>query len=436
MLPAGLSFDQAPPITVPFRFFLVAPLFLLLAAALLLALGPDALLMRRLPGTLAVVHLVTLGFTSMVMTGALMQMLPVVAGVPVRTPVAVAWLVQVPLLAGALLLPAGLLWSHPLLLTAGAHALGLAFALFLGATLRSLIRAKGDNPAIPAMGLALLALLVAATLGLGLALVRAGKTDLPYGVLATLHPGWALLGWTALLVFGVAYQVVPMFQLTANYPRPFSRLLVPGLFALLALLSGAEALDLPILAGMAEGGLALGCTAFAFITLRLQAKRRRTLTDATLLFWRAGMGFLLLACLLWGALLLVPGPTGSEALWLLLGVAFLPGFVLAVINGMLYKIVPFLAWFHLQSRYVGRVKIPNMKEFQPEAAARGQLRVFLGAEALLLGAVLWPPLVYPAGIAFLVSSGWLGANLWRAWRLYRTTAAKAEAALQAPPVAL
>ena len=45
MLPvqSGLSFDQAPPISVPFRFFLTAPLFLLAAAVLFAWQGPEAL---------------------------------------------------------------------------------------------------------------------------------------------------------------------------------------------------------------------------------------------------------------------------------------------------------------------------------------------------------------------------------------------------------
>ena len=35
---------------------------------------------------------------------------------------------------------------------------------------------------------------------------------------------------------------------------------------------------------------------------------------------------------------------------MLLGVLMIVGFAMSVINGMLYKIVPFLVWFHLQSR--------------------------------------------------------------------------------------
>jgi hypothetical protein len=57
---------------------------------------------------------------------------------------------------------------------------------------------------------------------------------------------------------------------------------------------------------------------------------------------------------------------------LLLGILLIFGFAVAVINGMLYKIVPFLAWFHLQAQLLGRARIPNMKQLLPDAAVRRQ----------------------------------------------------------------
>ena len=87
---SGLSLDQAPPISVPLRFFLTAPLFALSAALLLLWQGPDLFDSRWNPTTLAVTHLLTLGYLGIVMIGAILQMLPVVAGTPMRHPRRVA----------------------------------------------------------------------------------------------------------------------------------------------------------------------------------------------------------------------------------------------------------------------------------------------------------------------------------------------------------
>jgi hypothetical protein len=77
----GLSLDQAPPISAPVRFFLTAPLFAMVAAALILFFDPALLMSRFSLETIAVTHLFTIGFIAMVMLGALQQMLPVLAGV-------------------------------------------------------------------------------------------------------------------------------------------------------------------------------------------------------------------------------------------------------------------------------------------------------------------------------------------------------------------
>ena len=77
------SFDLSPPLAAPLRFFLTAPAFAMAAGLLLAATGTDGLASRWSPTTLALTHLMTLGFLGMAMLGALIQILPVVAGVAV-----------------------------------------------------------------------------------------------------------------------------------------------------------------------------------------------------------------------------------------------------------------------------------------------------------------------------------------------------------------
>ena len=85
----GLTLEQAPPIHVPFRLFLTAPLFLLCSACILAWQGEVILVSRWSPATLAVAHLIAIGFLGQVMCGALLQMLPVIAGAPVPAVVSV-----------------------------------------------------------------------------------------------------------------------------------------------------------------------------------------------------------------------------------------------------------------------------------------------------------------------------------------------------------
>lgn len=108
-----LSFDQAPPIGVPFRFFLTAPWFGVAAGGLLLWQGGDLLASRWTPGALALTHLLVLGFMLQAMTGALFQFVPVAAGGNLWRASTVASIVHPAFAAGALLLCAGFLFPWP-----------------------------------------------------------------------------------------------------------------------------------------------------------------------------------------------------------------------------------------------------------------------------------------------------------------------------------
>ena len=419
---AGLSFEQAPPFSLPLRFFLTAPLFLL-AAAVLIVLAPDALASRWTPQALALTHALTLGFLAMVMLGALLQMLPVVAGAPLPAARAVAWLTHVPLAFGTAALMAGFLGADALVFHAGITLLALAFTVFLLAAASGLVRAA-THDTVTGIRFAMACLALTVALGLALAMARSGGWALPETE-ATIaaHAAFGLLGWVFLLVVGVAYQVVPMFQITPPYPPRLARWLATALFALLSLHAAAPLLPETVgaaVALLAEIGLAAGILGFALATLHLQSQRRRKLPDFTLDFWRIGMASLVACVLVWLAGQLWPGWRDSNPYPLLLGVLFIGGFAVSVVSGMLYKIVPFLAWFHLQAQLQARAgTIPNMKEMIPERWMRVHFRLHLAACALLGGAAVWPQLfALPAGIAAALSALLLWLNLLSATRRY------------------
>jgi len=427
---SSLSLDQAPPISVPFRFFLTAPVFGLLAALLLLIYGPEALSTRWAPATLALTHLITLGFLGLIMCGAMMQMLPVLAGSPVPSVEWVTAVVHLLLSIGVLALAAGFLLGANALLHLALAALGGGFLVFIAAVAIALKRIQAQNATINGMRLAVLALFITVMLGLTVGAGFSGMISLGLLIpLTDVHLGWGLLGWVGLLVISVAYQVVPMFQLTPEYPARLTRLLAWALF-------GALMIWAPLYLAWGSGGLprlapdvwmlapAAAYGLFAGVTLWLQQNRRRRVSDITLLFWRTGMVAIAVCLLiwLWG---LIPAEAYRPAWPLLLGVWLLFGMAVSVVNGMLYKIVPFLAWFHLQSRQValmsmGKVKVPNMKELIPDRLAQRQLYAHLATLILLTLAVFWPGfLARIAGLSLGVSCILLLLNMLQATRRYR-----------------
>jgi len=427
MIPAGLSLDQAPPIDVPLRFFLTAPWFLVLAAALSLWQGPAIFASRWLPATLALTHLLVLGFMAQVMLGALLQMLPVVVGVVVPRPRLTATLIHLPLTLGALALAAAFLSGVPAWFQVAWWLLGLGFGVALFAVHLALWRAPVAGGTVIALRCALAALLVTVGLGLLLGGFFGWGWRLPVVAVTYLHAAWGLIGWTVLLVAGVAYQVVPMFQITPPYPRWFVRGFAPLMAALLVAWSAFAFGGLETAATLTSAALAGGVALFALTTLYLLGQRRRKIGDPTLMYWRTGMGSLLAGAVLWLLGLSVPALGRLPQFELLLGILPIFGFAVAAINGMLYKIVPFLAWFHLQAQLFQRAKVPTMKQLLPDAAIRRQWWAYLGALLLSLAATVSPAvLTYLAALTLAATGVWLGVNLAGVWRIYRRTLREAD----------
>lgn len=427
MLTAGLNTMQAPPISVPFRFFLTAPLFVLLAAAVMLWHGGDLFASRWSPATLAAVHLLTIGFMTMAMVGAMMQILPVLVGAPVAVPRLVAGIVHPALLVGTLLFAAGFLLLQPVLLRIAIALLGLGLAVFFIAMVRAFFTIRTPTPTVVSIWLATAALVVTLLFGLMLGSSHSWGTALPSAALRDLHPAWGLMGWTGLLVAGVAYHVVPMFQVTPGFPRWLTRGFGAAVFLALTLFTLLQwqpdaAWRMPALACMAV--LIAVYLALAAVTLRLQTQRRRRLPDVTLEFWRLGMASTALAALLWGSQQ-VPMLAFAQA-DVLLGVLAIVGAAMSFISGMLCKIVPFLAWFHLQALAASPEATPSMKGMLPEPAQRLQLRLHLAALLLCAAAALWPAwFAYPAALAVGAAALAILWNLASVTRLYLRTPRRA-----------
>jgi hypothetical protein len=93
-------------------------------------------------------------------------------------------------------------------------------------------------------------------------------------------------------------------------------------------------------------------------------------------------------------------PLDSDQRALLTGMLVMLGFAMSAINGMLYKIVPFLVWYHLQcDAALPRERVPNLKAIVNEDRALRQWRWHAVALALAVGAPLAPAvLARPAGL--------------------------------------
>jgi hypothetical protein len=349
-----------------------------------------------------------------VMLGAMFQILPVVAGAPIPATTGVATIVHLLMTSGAVALVWGLGIPTPDVLVAAVWLLGAGCAVFFLAASIALLRVPITQATPRDMRFALIGLGIAIMLGLTLAMIIARGLPLPLVPLLKLHVGWAWLGGVGTLLGATAWIVVPMFQITPPYPAALTRYWAFATFVALVLWSatvmyGLSAIEFVIV-------IALVALAGAFIgsTLALQRRSRKSIPDITHRAFQLGLGSLTL-----GLLCVLVAYHSESALWpMLSGVLVLHGGFVSVMLGMLYKIVPFLAWLHLTQ---AGVRAPNMKKLQPDAPVRKQFIAHAVALAALLTATIsvnaWVGRI--AGVLVIIEFAWLLNNMINVIRAYR-----------------
>ncbi|WP_427307977.1 hypothetical protein [Cupriavidus sp. H39] len=407
---ADLDYARAPRPALVFGCLMPAP-WLGAAAGLLLAAGPaDGLPDRFAPLALAAVHALALGMLLPVMVGALFQMMPVVARVTVPGAGRMAPFMAASGAAVAAALGVGLLGGEPAAMRA-ATALG-AMLLPVGVALlaagRRVVAVDATTRTLAGIGAPLM---VAVLAGIALAGTFGGLWRVPVAQALGLHMAWALGGWLAALVSGVAATVVPMFWQTPRVPAALARWLPMGHWLPLAAFSAALLLwpGQPVLAR----GALLAWLSFVVVLAgcglagTLRARRRH---DPLWLLWPVACASLLGAAVLGAAAMVLPAVALPLAWWAgtmaLVGVGVLP------VTAMLGKIVPFLVWLHLRRLVPPRARVPAMQAIIAPGRQRGQAWLLLAAYALLLALPLAPALLARAAGLLLA-----GANAWLGWQL-------------------
>ena len=407
-----LSFEQAPPISVPMRFFLTAPIFGMLAGALLLWQGADALQSRWAPATLALTHLMTAGFMLQVMCGALLQFIPVAAGGNIWRPRLVAGFIHPSISLAVILFAAGFLGADLRLLDPAAGLFVAALGIFALSAGYAVLRIDSISPTVTALRLALGGLVVAILLGGTLVQALRGRIDIPLIQLTNLHAAWGLAGWVLALLAGASFFLIPMFQITPAYPRALQRVLPPALLAILVLWSVQVIMDgRDFWEDMALAALMAAAFIYSATTLWLHSRRKRKTTDPALQFFHLAMICVLTAAISWPVLRYYPNWAGHPAAALWLGSLLLFGAATSAICGMLYKIAPFALWMHLRRIDASFATKVNTRMLLPELPVRRHVHLHCAALLVLLAAVLVPALSHLAGGLAVASFAWLHWNL-------------------------
>lgn len=350
----GLSLDQAPPYKAPIKFFFVAPLFAIVAG--LFALFTNSYEMHN-PYIIASIHLLTIGFIIVIILGALQQMLPVIAGAIIPNANRVSNITFMLITLGLLAFSVGFILYEKIYLFIAAILLLAGLLYFTSIALTQLFKVKNKSYIVIGLILSLLFFILAFFIGVHLIIANATSniTTLHYSF-ALLHYNYIFFGFLFLLIVAITIQVVPMFWVANAYKNHEQYLIIFVSTALLLLysLNLFLGLELTILYKIAFNIIILY---FVYLTINKLKNRKRKLKDITVYFYITAMIFLAIGSLYWLAMSFFILPTN------LFGILLGLGFVVSLMNGMLYKIVPFLTWFHLNAK--GLFHIPTMREMIP-----------------------------------------------------------------------
>ena len=357
---AGL---RAASVRLPLCFVLTGVLSLLVSGGVLLA-QPDLLATYHYtPHLIAITHLFVLGFICSIVMGAMYQLVPVT----LETQLFSERLVKFQFAAHVIGFT-GMVWAfwHFNLALVGAFGalLTLGAGLFVFNLAGTLAKVNGWK--VIKFGIASALFWLSATVAAGLVLTASKFWSfLSFQPLAAMHAHAHLgvVGVFVMMIVTVSCKLVPMFTLgelqserRAWWSVAMLNLGLSGTFVAILLQSPLKpAFALVLIAGLGLYGLE--------ITAILRARNRRAL-DWGMKYFLTAIALLLPLSILaltlsWPGLPLTAVTMQLESVYGLLGMFGLVG--LAIL-GMLYKIVPFLVWFHSYSRHIGRAKVPALAD--------------------------------------------------------------------------
>ncbi|MFD2245133.1 hypothetical protein [Pontibacter ruber] len=370
------------------------------------------------PKLLTLTHVAALGWATMVIFGALYQLLPVVLEVRLYSE-KLAYYAFGLLSSGTILLACAFwhFWVGTIMQVA-ALFLFLSFGLFaLNVVQTARTAAKWT---IEADFIVTSTVWLLATGFVGLLMVF----NFTYPFLPQehvhylkLHAHLGMVGWFLLLIIGVGAKLIPMFMLahtesTRNLSIAYY-CINGGLILFAADHLFFHTAFLPVYAGL----VMLGITFFLLFLRQAKQVQKRQEADLGMKQTFVALGLLLLPVMLVFLVTTNLGlPQGLlSSLYLVYGLSVFLGFVTALILGQTFKTLPFIIWMHRYQDHVGRFKTPLPKDLYSNDLLRWQNIAYLAALLVLLTGVLvaQQAVILGGAMLFVVAAVLYAANVFK-----------------------
>jgi len=378
----SISSDYAPPFKMISPFFLIGSIVYLLSTISLFFLNPQNGHFDL--SIVAWVHWFLLGFVMMIIFGAMAQLVPVVVEVG-HFLVELYYSIWVLLIVGTSIMVYGFLYN-PFVLSYGGLIVLISMIMFLFDTLMTLRKVTNITLTVKTVVFSNLFLLAGIILGFSISLSISGGIGIDIAKWLGSHAVMVLAGYVTLTIMGLSMILIPMFGLSHGFNDDAVELSFKLIVIAVILYFLSTIFDFNIGQFLSLLMIFSSVTLYikqVYILYKLRARKENDIWAKSLF---VGYGALILSAMLGFAYTL----THYEN-FLMAGVWFLiMGFFAFLINGHLYKIIPFLVWFERYSPLVGKEKIPMLHEMLPKRMARCQflfssMGMFIAGIGILIG---------------------------------------------------
>ncbi len=411
-----IASQNAPSPTVVVPHFIFGGLTLLITA-LLIVFHPEAFTQHFFNAPLlSITHLLALGWITMIIFGALYQLLPVIMEVKLYSEF-LAKFSFVFLAVGTVLLGAAF-WrlSFGLLMLVAATFVVLSVTSFL---INVLLTAKTSQKKIIERTFIICSafwFLFTVLAGLTLAVnLMYPFLKVSHIELLKLHAHAGIVGWFIQLVIGVSVKLLPMFMVSHSVST--KRLYYTLYFVNIGLLSGIISLYFqfkPVLLGSSLL-VVTGIVIYLYFLLKSYKKRVKKQLDIGMKQTMLSFGILVIPLFLILILLFNFSvlKTFTLPLSIAYGSAIIIGFVTSLEMGQTYKTLPFIVWLKVYRGRVGKVVLPLPKDLYSEKIAITQTWLFATGFGILLTGISTTieELIVAGGAGLLLSTLLYNFNL-------------------------
>lgn len=406
---AGLSTKNAPSPNVVLPHYAFGAVSFLTAAILLFFAASELTGHYLSPKILSITHVLVLGWITMVIFGALYQLIPVVMEVKLYSE-KLAMTTFIMFGIGLITLSTSM-WSfnfgRSIGMEIGGYLILVSMLLFAINTILSAAQTKRKTIENTFIITAIFWLLL--TIAIGIIMVLNFAFHFIPGShlqLLKMHAHLGVVGWFLLLVIGVASKLMPMFLIVHKLPRKllnYSYYLINAGLLLLAI--GYYFYNHIWYLALSSSFIIAGIIFFLRFNYIAFSKRIRKKLDVGMKL--SATGFILLAISIvfgiFSILSLDFLTTIQTRIEISYGVLIVLGFLTSLVLGQTYKTLPFIIWLKKYQSKVGKMKVPLPMELYSDKIAHYHFYTFIISILFLISGILIAiPLLIKIGAIILV----------------------------------